>query len=83
MSTTGTTQTFYKMDIQGIVYLVDPATTIAYTYDPDAPTAIGKVKWVDAATAPELILYDNWREILEAKCSATAEKVSAVTTATA
>lgn len=65
MSATPTT--FYKLDIQGIVYLVDPATTTAYTYDLDDPVAIGKVTWLNSAEAPRITLYDDWQEILTAK----------------
>lgn len=59
--------TFYKLDIQGIVYLVDPATTTAYTYDLDDPVAIGKVSWLNSAEPPRITLYDNWQGILTAK----------------
>lgn len=65
-----TPATFYKLDIQGIVYLVDPATSIAHTYDLEAPTAVGTVNWTDPAAPPRLALYDNWQEILTAKRAA-------------
>lgn len=60
-------RTFYKLDIQGIVYLVDPATQLAYTYDLSHPTEIGKVVWTNAADAPRLELRENWRDVLTAK----------------
>lgn len=61
------TQTFYKLDIQGIVYLVDPETAIAYTYDLTEPTAIGKLVWTDINAAPQIDLYPDWQEILRSK----------------
>jgi hypothetical protein len=59
--------TLYKMDIQGIVYLVDPATTIAYTYDLESPTPIGKLKWSSPSAAPRIQLFDDWAARLAAK----------------
>lgn len=58
---------FYKLDIQGIVYMVDPNTAKAYTYDPVNPTEIGKVIWVDTKSTPKIELLPNWKEILAAK----------------
>ena len=58
---------FYKLDIQGIVYLVDPATATAYTYDVTAPVAIGTVKWLNTQEAPRIELYETWADILAAK----------------
>jgi hypothetical protein len=60
-------QTFYKMDIQGIVYLVDPTKGTAYTYDIKNPLAIGKVIWENSATAPRIELFTNWLDLLTAK----------------
>ena len=60
-------QTYYKLAVGGIVYLVDPVTSTAYTYDLKAPTAIGNVIWSDPKTEPRLQLYDNWQQILGAK----------------
>ena len=60
-------RTFYKLDIQGIVYLVDPATAKAYTYDPTDPTEIGKVIWTDMKATPTIELLPTWKEILTAK----------------
>jgi hypothetical protein len=60
-------RTFYKLDIQGIVYLVDPVTQLAYTYDLSHPTEIGKVVWTNASDAPRLELRENWRDVLAAK----------------
>ena len=60
-------RTFYKLDIQGIVYLVDPATAKAYTYDPADPTEIGRVVWTDMKATPTIELLPTWKEILTAK----------------
>jgi len=60
-------KTFYKMDVQGIVYLVDPTKSMAYTYDLKNPLAIGKVIWENSATAPRIELFTNWLELLTAK----------------
>lgn len=58
---------FYKLDIQGIVYLVDPNTAKAYTYDLKKPTEIGKVIWKDPKAPPTIELLPNWKEILASK----------------
>jgi len=60
-------QTFYKLDIQGIVYLVDPATSNAYTYDLSSPTLVGKILWTNPKVVPTIELLPNWKEILTAK----------------
>lgn len=57
----------YKLEIQGIVYLVDPTTTEAYTYDLTNPTKIGHVIWTDATKPPKIQLLDDWRTIMETK----------------
>jgi hypothetical protein len=57
----------YKLEIQGIVYLVDPNTTDAYTYDLTNPTKIGHVIWTTATDAPRIQLVDDWSAILQAK----------------
>jgi hypothetical protein len=62
---------FYKLDIQGIVYLVDPATAKAYTYDVKSPTEIGTVVWADPKAAPSITLLPNWKDILTAKIETT------------
>jgi hypothetical protein len=64
-------QTFYKLDIQGIVYLVDPATSTAYTYDLSNPTEIGKVIWTDSKAEPRIALRADWQEVMAAKMTAT------------
>ena len=61
------TYIMYKLEIQGIVYLVDPATTEVYTYDLTNPTKIGHVIWPDASKPPKIELLENWQSILEAK----------------
>ena len=73
--TTAPQITFYKLDIQGIVYLVDPATSIAHTYDLEAPTPIGTVHWEDPAKPPQIALYDDWQAILTAKRAAAAKLI--------
>jgi hypothetical protein len=65
-----TTRTFYKMDVQGIVYLVDPATTIAYTYDLTDPTPVGTIHWTDISSPPRIVLYDDARDRLDEKMKA-------------
>ena len=57
----------YKLEIQGIVFLVDPNTTEAYTYDLTNPTKIGHVIWTDATEAPKITLLADWSEILQTK----------------
>ena len=57
----------YKLEIQGIVFLVDPNTTEAYTYDLTNPIKIGHVIWTNATDAPRIQLDDNWSAILQAK----------------
>jgi hypothetical protein len=63
-------RTFYKLDVQGIVYLIDPATSIAYTYDLTAPTEIGRLQWTDPAEKPTLQLRSDWEAIMAAKMTA-------------
>jgi hypothetical protein len=65
-------RTYYKLNIQGIVYLVDPTTSLAYTYDLSSPTEIGKVTWTDAKTEPLLVLKEGWAAIQQAKLDAMA-----------
>ena len=65
-----TSRTFYKLDVQGIVYLIDPATSIAYTYDLETPTEIGRLQWTDPTEKPTLHLRSDWEEIMAAKMSA-------------
>ena len=60
-------RTFYKLDIQGIVYLVDPATAAAYTYDLTDPTEIGKIVWTDPKSTPQIELRADWEAVLAAK----------------
>lgn len=63
-------RTFYKLDIQGIVYLVDPVTSKAYTYDLSDPTEIGTIVWTDSKSNPQIDLLDSWTSILQAKLEA-------------
>jgi hypothetical protein len=63
-------RTFYKLDVQGIVYLIDPATSIAYTYDLTDPTEIGRLQWTDPTVKPTLQLRPDWAEIMAAKMTA-------------
>lgn len=64
------TRTFYKLDVQGIVYLIDPATSIAYTYDLEDPTEIGRLQWTDPTAKPTLQLRPDWEAIMAAKMTA-------------
>jgi hypothetical protein len=61
---------FYKLDIQGIVYLVDPTTSKAYTYDLSNPTEIGKIIWTDPRQPPKIDLLEDWKSIMTAKSEA-------------
>ena len=70
MSTVSSTRIFYKLDVQGIVYLIDPATSIAYTYDLADPTEIGRLQWTDPAAKPTLQLRPEWEAIMAAKMTA-------------
>lgn len=63
-------RTFYKLDVQGIVYLIDPATSIAYTYDLTDPTEIGRLQWSDPTAKPTLQLRPDWEAIIAAKMTA-------------
>jgi hypothetical protein len=65
------TRTFYKLDIQGIVYLVDPVTGRAYTYDMDDPVEIGLVTWTDPKKDPTIALNPNWLAVMSSKFAAT------------
>lgn len=58
---------FYKLEIQGIVYLVDPKTAYAYTYDPISPTLIGSVEWENPSNPPKIKLKESWKDIMQAK----------------
>ena len=70
MSAVAATHTFYKLDVQGIVYLIDPASSIAYTYDLESPTKVGSIQWENPTVKPILHLYSNWETVLAAKMSA-------------
>ena len=63
-------RTFYKLDVQGIVYLIDPATSIAYTYDLEDPTEIGRLQWTNPTEKPLLQLCPDWSVSMAAKMSA-------------
>ena len=60
--------TLYKLDIQGIVYLVDPATSDAYVYDLTNPTKIGHVIWTNQKEKATIQLLPDWKDILKQKC---------------
>jgi hypothetical protein len=79
MSATPSSRTFYKLDVQGIVYLIDPATSIAYTYDLENPTEIGRLQWTNPAEKPTLQLRDDWEAIMAAKMSAYTTTHAAIT----
>lgn len=76
-------RTFYKLNIQGIVYLVEPATSKAYTYDLTDPTEIGTVSWADAKQEPILTLCPTWVAILAAKVDKSAAAAATTAHATA
>lgn len=76
MTATTTPMTYYKLDVQGIVYLVNPTNSIAYTYDIESPTEIGRVVWTDPSKSPSMELLPTWREIMTTKRS---EKVIGAT----
>jgi hypothetical protein len=69
--------TYYKLEISGIVYLVDPATTLAYTYDLVEPIQIGTVIWTDPKGAPQLSLRPDWDTVLAAKLATPAPSPAA------
>lgn len=69
-------RTFYKLDIQGIVYLIDPATSIAYTYDLEHPTEIGRLQWSDPTAKPTLQLRPDWEAIMSAKMTAHTDHIT-------
>jgi len=71
-------RTFYKLNIRGIVYLVDPATSKAYTYDLSEPTEIGHVSWTDSKQDPQIELLPGWQSILTAKLEKTVAVPSTV-----
>jgi hypothetical protein len=71
--------TLYKLNIDGIVYLVDPITSKAYTYDTTDLTEIGRVLWTDPKQPPKIALLEDWAAILAAKL----DKKAAAAAATA
>ena len=44
----------YKLNVQGIVFLVDPITAIAYRYDTTEP--VGHIVWADINSEPRLVI---------------------------
>lgn len=69
---------FYKMDIQGIVYLVDPATSVAHLYDLESdtrPIPIGTLVWTSINSAPNIQLYPDWTDRIAAKIERIASSV--------
>jgi len=65
--------TLYKLDIHGIVYLVDPVSSDAYLYDLTNPTKIGHVIWENPKDKPSLTLLPNWQDILKQKCDSSVD----------
>ncbi len=63
--------TFYKLDVEGIVYLVDTTTADAYTYDMTSPTRIGRIIWTDVKEPPRIELLPDWEAIMTAKLATT------------
>lgn len=68
-------RTYYKLEVQGIVYLVDTETSNAYLYDPTSPTEIGKVIWNNPQEKPVIQFLSNWKEIVSQKFDATATEL--------
>ena len=67
MTTSATPTTYYKLDVQGIVYLVNPTNSTAYTYDIESPTEIGRVVWTDPSKTPSMEFLPTWRDIMNTK----------------
>lgn len=55
---------FYKLDVRGIVYLVDPVTSDAYTYNLSDPVRIGKIEWTNSQEKPLIHLAAGWQDLL-------------------
>ena len=58
---------YYKLDIHGIVYLVETTTATAYTYDLSNPTEVGKVIWTDSSKLPTIEFLPNIADIMAKK----------------
>lgn len=59
--------TFYKLDIQGIVYLVNPVNGYVYTYEFPIPTHIGSLVWNDPKAEPRVRFREDWQAVMAAK----------------
>jgi hypothetical protein len=57
----------YKVVVKGIVYLVDPATSVAYTYDTAFPTELGKIVWTSPNDEPTIDFLDDYMVVLQHK----------------
>jgi len=57
----------YKVVVKGIVYLVDPATSVAYTYDLAIPTELGKIVWTSPNDEPTIDFIDDYMVVLQHK----------------
>jgi hypothetical protein len=57
----------YKVVVKGIVYLVDPATSAAYTYDLGFPTKIGTIVWTCPNEEPAIEFLDDYMVVLQDK----------------
>lgn len=57
----------YKVVVKGIVYLVDPATSVAYTYDTAFPTELGKIVWTSPNDEPTIEFIDDYMVVLQHK----------------
>jgi len=60
-------EVFYKLEIHGIVYLVNTKTMTAHLYDVTSPTEIGKVIWDSIQEKPSIAFHSNWKQILQQK----------------
>lgn len=60
-------ETYYKLDVQGMVYLIHSQTADAYTYDLSNPVKIGKIIWENTKGEPILQLQGDWQSVLHNK----------------
>ena len=67
---------YYKLDIHGIVYLVETTTAKAYTYDLSNPTEVGKVIWTDNTTPPTIEFLPNIADIMAEKVTSSSAPAS-------
>jgi hypothetical protein len=56
----------YKLEINGIVYLIDPKTATAYTYDIESPTPIGNIIRTPSGQI-DIQYREDWRKVQQDK----------------